>query len=172
MLILCHNKSSFAIPHKDSVALPGKEQNFLCFPYSKSFANPSRKLRIKADSNKLSPCAGQQECKAEQKPRTLTSALWQHQTLPKRNQLVPVRNRTINTFFHIFVKAFFWGVPEITLGINLFETSPDDTLSSWLKKNVVLYQNLKCSCNYVLWNSKRSWKSLPYDLGKEPPFPD
>lgn len=32
MLILCHNKSGFALSHKDSVALPGKEQNFLCFP--------------------------------------------------------------------------------------------------------------------------------------------
>lgn len=131
MLILCHNKSSFAISHKDSVALPGKEQNILCFPHSKSFANPSRKLRIKADSNKPSPCAGQQECKAEQKTRTLTSALWQHQTSPKRSQLVPVQNRiinntnNINTFFHTLVKAFFQ-VPEITLGMSLFETSPDD----------------------------------------------
>lgn len=120
MLILCHNTSSFSLSYKDSVALPGKEQDLIRLPYSKSSANLSRKEN-KADSNKHSTTVHLQdsvqnykECKMEQKTRTLTSALWQHQTSWKRSQLAAVHRVEQQIRFSLLLENIHLLVPEIT----------------------------------------------------------
>lgn len=121
MLILCHDTSSFSLSYKDSVALPGKEQDLICLPYSKSCANLSRKEN-KADSNKHSTTVHLQdsvrnykECEIEQKTRTLTCALWQHQTSRKRRKLAPVHRAEQQICFSLLLEDIHLLVPEPTL---------------------------------------------------------